>query len=215
MSIRVRGSLLISRKNGRRGAFNIGELRTEIGEFEVKDALIEEYEEGNYTGEFVINWIEPDSVCWHGKVFVKNRAQLDAIIIDAVDDAPAPRASLPPDNDPMESDAGSRIDAAERGNVEATPDVASGAPASALANTAPVNRSPARHPVPTANNSPAAAADDHQLFGDELHALLVDGLAIKLDPTVDRMAFRAQRDRLKALGYGFDAKSQTWSIHAD
>jgi hypothetical protein len=50
------------------------------------------------------------------------------------------------------------------------------------------------------------------LFGDELMQLLDKREPIKLDPTVDRISFRAQRDRLKELGYGFDAKSQTWVV---
>jgi hypothetical protein len=33
---------------------------------------------------------------------------------------------------------------------------------------------------------------------------------LKLDPTVDRLRFRQQRDRLRALGYEFDARVQTW-----
>ena len=72
MSVRVRGTINIQRKAGRKGDFNIGDLSTEIGAFEVKDALIEQFEPGKYTGEFIIQWIEPDSFSWRGRVFVKN-----------------------------------------------------------------------------------------------------------------------------------------------
>lgn len=48
------------------------------------------------------------------------------------------------------------------------------------------------------------------LFGTELVDLVWDGNEVKLDPTVDRALFRNQRDRLKELGYVFDAKSQAW-----
>jgi hypothetical protein len=76
MSISVRGTLVVQRKRGRKGEFNVADLSTEIGEFEVKDALIEEFEPGRYTGDFVVKWIEPDSFSWRGKVVVKKRASL-------------------------------------------------------------------------------------------------------------------------------------------
>jgi hypothetical protein len=77
MSIRVRGTITIQRKTSSRGAFNVGDLVTEIGEFEVKDSLIEEFEPGKYSGDFLIKFIAPDSYSWRGRVFVKVRATLD------------------------------------------------------------------------------------------------------------------------------------------
>lgn len=202
MAIRVRGTIIIERKHSRRGDFNVGDLCTEIGEFEVKDSLIEEFEPGKYTGDFMIQWIEPDSFSWRGRVFVKNRAQLEAILIDSVDDNAAPPAT-PPEADP--------IDAAR-----AAPAVAP-QPDQASASTAQTSAAPAADlPAPTAETAPATASTqidpDQMLFGDELHEALQARSAIKLDPTVDRQQFRAQRDRLKALGYSFDAKSQTWTV---
>lgn len=191
MSIRVRGTMIVSRKTGRRGAFNVAELRTEIGHFEVKDVLIEEYEEGQYTGDFFITWIEPDSVAWRGKVFVKNRAQLEAIIVDdAEEGAPAPAPSMPPEVDPAEASpsASPRLDDLVSSSSSAEP-------------TAPQRDGTTEQSEPS----------DKSLFGDDLYPLLLRREPIKLDPTVDRLAFRAQRDRLKALGYGFNVKAQTWT----
>ncbi|MBL8344916.1 MAG: DUF3275 family protein, partial [Rubrivivax sp.] len=68
MSIIVNGSITIVRKSGKRGDFNVGDLNTEICEFEVKDALIEEFDPGKYTGRFVIDWIQPDSFTYRGRV---------------------------------------------------------------------------------------------------------------------------------------------------
>ena len=55
-----------------------------------------------------------------------------------------------------------------------------------------------------------------KLFGIELNELFVQRAArISLDPTVDRVQFRSQRERLKAVGYQFDAKSQEWVLSGD
>ena len=102
MSVRVRGTINIQRKSGRRGDFNIGDLSTEIGTFEVKDALIEQFEPGTYSGEFIIQWIEPDSFSWRGRVFVKNRATLVEILVDEADEG-APPPATPPEPDPIDT----------------------------------------------------------------------------------------------------------------
>lgn len=202
MAIRVRGTIIIERKHSRRGDFNVGDLCTEIGEFEVKDSLIEEFEPGKYTGDFMIQWIEPDSFSWRGRVFVKNRAQLEAILIDSVDDNAAP-PETPPEADPIDAARAAQAVAPQPDPASTSTAQASAAPAADLPET-------------TADAAPATASNrvdpDQALFGDELHEALQSRTAIKLDPTVDRQQFRAQRDRLKALGYSFDAKSQTWTV---
>jgi len=192
MSISVRGTLVVTRKRGRKGEFNVGDLCTEIGEFEVKDALIEEFEPGKYTGEFVIKWIEPDSFSWRGKVFVKVRANVEAIYIDEADETPqAAHTALPPEPDP------------------ADPTPPRDEPAAAVDAVDQSSASAARRSRATPSDEPAT--DDQVLFGAELYPLLEQRQAMKLDPTIDRVQFRQQRDRLKALGYTFDVKSQTWS----
>lgn len=177
MAIRVRGTIVITRKGGRRGDFNIGDLSTEIGEFEVKDSLIEEFEPGKYTGEFIISWIEPDSFSWRGRVFVKVHATLAEMLIDEAEEGGMPPAP-PPEPDPMEATAG--------------------------APSATAVEPPAR--------PPDALDPDRKLFGPEIYALLLQRETIKLDPTTERQLFRQQRDRLKDLGYSFDAKPQTWVV---
>ena len=187
MSIRVRGVIVITRKSSKYGDFNVGDLSTEIGVFEVKDQVIEEFEPGKYTGDFLIQWIAPDSFAWRGKVFVKNRATLAEILVDQ-DDGEAPPPAMPPEPDPIES------------------------PAQQQSLNLSLERSPAAAP-PIAERPTAAltAAGDAKLFGAELWALVTGRLTMKLDPVaVDRQTFRQQRDRLKALAYRFDAKSQTW-----
>ena len=189
MSITVEGTLVVDRKKGRRGEFNIGDLSTEIGEFEVKDALIEEYEPGRYQGSFVIKWIEPDSFSWRGRVFVKNRATLEAIYIDEEVETGEQSAPLPPTPDPVD-------------HQPPTP-----APVDALlAASAPIASST------SPDTGPEAPVGDAALFTEETFVAMQNGEAIKLDPTVDRVLFRSQRDALKAMGYEFQVTEQIWRL---
>lgn len=193
MSIIVNGSITIARKSGKRGDFNVGDLSTEIGEFEVKDALIEEFDPGKYTGRFVIDWIQPDSFTYRGRVFVKNRAKLAEILIDEGERG-EPQQQTPPEPDPIESEA-------------AAPPPQTTQPAEAASSGATQASADAQSPA-----TKTAAADDPDLalFGAELHAQFAQREPLQLDPTVDRQQFRAQRDRLKAIGYRFDPKTQGW-----
>jgi hypothetical protein len=214
MSIRVRGTITIQRKNSARCAFNIGDLNTEIGEFEVKDSLIEEFEPGKYTGDFLIKWIAPDSFSWRGRVFVKNRATLEEILIDEADET-APAPSSPPEPDPIESQSH------QAAHAQASTATSAASVAPSPESSAPTPRQPRSSPregnanpgaaAPAADKPASDIAADEQLFGDEIYALLKRKELIKLDPSVDREMFRMQRDRLRTLGYAFDPKSQSWS----
>ena len=203
MSVRVRGTINIQRKVGRRGDFNIGDLSTEIGTFEVKDALIEQFEPGKYSGEFIIQWIEPDSFSWRGRVFVKNRATLVEMLVDEADEgAPPPTPATPPEPDP--------IDSVEHRPVPQQPRTTHSAPGAT--SRTPSGASPATSSADPVAPTPVVHAEggDAELFGSEIHSLILARNAVKLDPIVDRELFRQQRDRLKVLGYAFNAKSQTW-----
>jgi hypothetical protein len=68
--------------------------------------------------------------------------------------------------------------------------------------------------VESAQADAEAAPSATSLFDRETQGLIDTGKPVKLDPTVDRGVFRAQRDALKALGYRFDASKQTWELPA-
>lgn len=201
MSIIVNGSITIARKSGKRGDFNVGDLSTEIGEFEVKDALIEEFDPGKYTGRFVIDWIQPDSFTYRGRVFVKNRAKLAEILIDEGERGEPPQ-QIPPEPDPIEAEAAGAQPASTQPAIGLTPPNAT----QATCGTSGTKT----------NTDTSAASDDPDLtlFGAELHAQFAKREPLQLDPTVDRQQFRAQRDRLKAIGYRFNPKTQGW-LHDD
>jgi hypothetical protein len=200
--IRVPGTLIVNRRNGRNGSFSVGDLVTDVGEFKVKDTALDQYEPGEYKGEFIIKWIEPHSNVWRGRVYIENRASLqDIIIFDAVEDDGAAEASAaamrPPETDPLEEGSGS----SER-------------PAVALSSSGFESSPATPDPLPHQGNAELGSADltaeQRALLGDELAPLCAQRQRIKLDPTVDREVFRKQRDLLKACGYRFDSTQQEW-----
>lgn len=196
--VRVEGSLVISRRIGSRGSFSVGDLVTSIGEFKVKDAILDQFEPGEYCGEFVIKWIQPTTFAWRGRVSVENRATLADIIVhsitDSGDDVPV---QTPPERDPVDEKTDQALPVREQHLPDAIPQQ--------------------REPVEVASASAPQVAtrlvdDDAVLFGEEVFALFSRRLRVKLDPTVDRELFRRQCKRLKTSGYAFDSKPQAWNF---
>lgn len=177
------GSLSVRWINGRNGEFAVGELLTSIGVFKVKDPLVEQFDEGTYSGRFWISSIYPGSYAAGGRVTVEVRATLVDLQIDEESDVPA-EAPAPSEPDP----------------IDETPQPA--------AHAAPATAKPKRAQQAKRNDD---QADDESLFGDELFELVDQRLALKLDPTIgDRGRFRRQCDRLKVIGYSFESKTQQW-----
>ena len=52
--ITIPGQLAIKTIHGKNGDFNVGRLATSIGEFVIKNAELDQYDEGKYEGDFVI-----------------------------------------------------------------------------------------------------------------------------------------------------------------
>ncbi len=188
--IKMSGTLTIKTIDGRNGPFSIGRLVTELGDFTVKDTLLEQYEPGKYEGEFGVSRIYPFSYFANGGVKVEIRACVETIALAGIEKlTPEEEKASLSDTDPLDE----------------TPH-------------APISTPPAATPVKREKEMSGAQADDQddegvtaadpdvELFG----TLWPLGHDVKLDPTVDRGLFRAQRDRLKALGYQFQAIGQVW-----
>ncbi|SFT84269.1 DUF3275 family protein [Paraburkholderia aspalathi] len=182
--ISLSGTLDVRTIKGSNGPFQVGELTTSVGDFKVKDKLLEQFEPGAYTGTFLIDKIYPHSYVWYGKVTVEIRAKLADVQLD--NDEPfseTGRESASTEPDPVDEE---RLPAAPR------PAHAEEAPAAAQ----------------TGNDAGELYLPD--LFGTDLADAIVAGEPVKLDPTVDRGVFRQQRDQLRAFGYAFQASTQTW-----
>ncbi|MCO8166189.1 DUF3275 family protein [Pseudomonas sp. 21LCFQ02] len=203
--ISIPGYLAIRTISGRNGPFNVGRLATSIGEFVIKDALLDQYMEGKYEGTFAIRQIRPSYYTHGGRLVVEIRAELESMSLDEVsdlssEDAEQMTSTVP---DPLE---------------EETPPVT------------PANRpiAPVKQPAPRpiSRQPPAEADNDNRPFGMDFPAPAVAlqpsvdaelfstiwplGNEVKLDTTVDRQRLRQQCTRLAELGYELNFKTQTW-----
>lgn len=199
--ISIDGELAIRTITGRNGNFNVGRLITRIGEFAVKDALLDQYNEGKYQGTFVITQISPSSWTASGRTVIEVRARLDSMTLDGMDSlSPAEAENLVQQVvDPLD----------EEQSAPATP-----APRRPAADDAPFGMSPAELKSTKSRSKPAApaaaaepTAADEQLFG----SIWPLGAEVKLDPTVDRQRMRDQIERLRSLDYELDFKNQVWA----
>ncbi|PUA41279.1 hypothetical protein C5U62_32785 [Pseudomonas protegens] len=195
--IKINGQLAIRTINGRNGAFNVGRLCTSIGEFVVKDSLLDQYDEGKYIGEFVITQISPSSYSHSGRTVIEVRARLDSMLLDDMDTlSQADTERL----DPKE------IDPLDEETATAPTPAASCAPSSTT-GTADTDEVP--FGMPAKPSTPATVHDDDErLFG----TLWPLNECVKLDSTVDRQRLRMQCARLDQLGYRLDFKQQAWLL---
>lgn len=194
MSVTLTGVLSIKSVQGSRGAFSVGDLSTEVGNFRIKDALLDEFEAGQYHGRFVIGHIYPSSYTWRGKVSVEIRAKLLEVLLD---EAPAPMPAASTANFEHEPDP-----------IDEAPQAPSSEATAKQTSTVDATTLPAVAPEFGSDEVPAGDSDG--LFDDALQAIIDAGGPVKLDPTINREVFRKQRDALKASGFRFDAAAQHW-----
>lgn len=83
--ISIQGVLSIRSINGSRGRFNVGRLMTDLGDFVVKDSVLDQYEEGKYEGIFDIGRIMPSYYTHAGRIVVEMRAVLGTMALFDVD----------------------------------------------------------------------------------------------------------------------------------
>jgi len=206
--IKIPGHLAIRTIQGRNGAFNVGRLSTSIGEFVIKDAVLEQHVEGKYRGEFVITEIRASSYSTGGRLVIEIRARLDSMVLEDIDaltayDNAQIDAQSPDPLDEEQPAAAPPPKARPQPYRHAKPATASTAPAD---DNAPFGMpvSPAAAPV-----TPAPDVDeaDQKLFG----TVWPLGETVRLDSTVDRQRLRQQCQRLSELGYAMDFKSQAWN----
>lgn len=102
MSICIDGTLTVKSVTGSRGSFSVGDLQTEVGGFRVKDAVLDEFEPGQYRGRFLVGAIYPTSYTWRGKVFVEVRARIDQIMLDEATATPPGEPEHESEPDPID-----------------------------------------------------------------------------------------------------------------
>lgn len=200
------GQLAIKTIHGRNGAFNVGRLETPLGEFYVKDAELEQYDQGMYEGDFSITAIRAYPYFAAGRLVVELRAHIAGLNIASADILTKEEASklTPHDVDPIDEE-GQRPVA-----PLSTPAAAPEPPQTPVQlDAGPKSEADSVTPPPAAV-AVEADDEDQQIFG----SLCPLGSVVKLDPTVDRSLFRRQHARLRQLGYRFSVQSQDWHQQA-
>lgn len=201
--INIPGQLVIRTISGRNGDFNVGRLSTSIGEFVIKDALLDQYSEGKYRGDFLITEIRPSYYSTSGRLVVEIRAKLDSMSLDGVDHLTAEDAATlsPSEPDPIDEESSS----APQKYLQQRKKLAAPKAVNNTAETSAVEDAPFGMSPPSLT---CGAEQDANLFG----TIWPLGDTVKLDTTVDRQRLRQQCTRLGKLGYVLDFKLQVWTL---
>lgn len=201
--ITVPGQLAIKTIHGRNGDFNVGRLATSIGEFVIKNAELDQYDEGKYDGDFIITEIRPSTYSTSGRMVIEIRAHLGGMTLSRIDPLSRDEAHRlsPQEVDPIDEDVQTPAPVATL-----SADTMTTSTDDPLVDTTPFGTETASQPSATV----VLEEDDINLFG----ALWPLGEIVKLDATVDRRRLRQQRDRLGMLGYTFAPLSQDWHLTA-
>jgi hypothetical protein len=217
--IKCIGTLRIKKiRQSRNGAFCIGDLSTDFGEFKVKDPMLDQFEEGEYQGKVWINEIYLAQYISYGKAVTELRARLHDLQIEKEDRKPT-RSNEQSDPDPIDEVATPQIPRKPEPVPELVPEPVSEKRAdwaSVKGNKLGKSTTPGQPTEGVATTTqkdvpaPTSAEADLKLFGHELVALIEQRQIVKLDPTVDRMLLRSQAAALRSKGYAFESKQQTW-----
>lgn len=192
--IQIQGTLNIKTIGGRNGDFNVGTLTTDIGEFSVKSAELDQYDQGSYDGTFGIGHIGLGYFNWgEGRHVTELKATLSFIAINGIDDLPDNYSSIgEPDPDDLDAKSSVKSDSAkgvgDKGLDRSTKDD-SGSSA----------------------DSEKTAAESDELFSSAILDLIDQGKPVQLDPTVGRPTFPRQIAALKDKGYKYDGNTRIWN----
>ena len=218
--IMVNGSIAVKTIHGRRGPFNVGVLRTEIGDFSVKDQCLEELAEGKYDARCTISHIKPNHYVAGARLVVEIRAFLDSIELlqDEAEDVDVQDLVIEPD--PIEEVAVPAPAVEEVAVPAAEVALVTETETSEVSIDSEVSRDGVAATVeteaPEASQSAQAAADTAEPEDDSLQELFGHlwpiGSSVELDPTVDRAQFRAQIGHLKQSGYRYKASDKVWEL---
>jgi len=204
--VTVPGILSVALRTGRKGTFATGALLTPLGQFNIKDTILDQYSEGDYEGNFTISQIVQESFVWKDRVITNMVAKLADISIQTIDEKNIGTEASPvvdPADQTIVTDKPVTIDnsaQSQTASVEVKPDT------DAFSQNLDL---PSNTGEPD-NNPDSIGNDLENLFENDLVLAIAHGENLKLDPSVDRELFRCQRDYLKKNGYSFVAKEQAW-----
>lgn len=200
-------------RQGRFGDFCVADLSTDIGEFKVKDPILDQFDDGEYTGTVWISEIFLSQYMAWGKAVTEIRARLHDLQLDGGFERESVPEALEPD--PVEEPP-----AWPAPKPVHRPPSGPSIPAPASEGIAKLKERLARTVKKSGSNDPGAqqteppvqdaqTAEVIELFGD-LWQLIQSRQPVKFDPTVDRIVLRKQSSKMGQLGYKFNPIEQTW-----
>ena len=199
MSIAIPGKLTVIERNGSRGIFTVGELQTQIGAFQIKHRVLDQFPEGSYDGMFYLTRVCNQSDFAKGRIWVSLYADLDweQLQIMAQNQVAEVSESL--------QMAGIAAEQEEEELLPVRPAASATAPAPAeTAESVCVSDAP--------DAVPMQKEDDLADSMERLEGMLAAEMpVIRLDPSMDdRNLFRQMREAVKQQGYRFHAPTQSW-----
>jgi len=119
--VQLPGTLTIKTVTGRYGDFNVATLDTELGKFSIRDAVLDEYNEGTYQGTFGLKRIYSGSYQTSHRVVIETRAELEGIWLSDYKEE-AVNIDAPMEEDPLakERKAQQRLAAQREQNTPAS-----------------------------------------------------------------------------------------------
>ena len=179
---------------GRNGDFSVGNLNTEIGQFKIRNQLLDQFDEGEYRVRVSIQHLDLNSYMLkrNGITITEIEAHIDHIeVIDAdikmvETESVEPDASIEPettDKPPTDEKPEDNTNSGKTDTVKRNPE----------------------------DKQASASAESDQTDLKKLFGLLWPlGDVVQLDSTTPRNQFIRQKDYLKANGYKFHSPNQSW-----
>lgn len=215
--VRIDGTLVVKKiKNSRNGPFCVADLITDVGEFKVKDPVLDQFAEGEYKGTFWVSEIYLAPYVSFGRAVTEMRARLHDLQLRNTTGKPLSSDDSDTEPDPMDEAPPTRVgrnkDAKGSKAPVKHPAIKVGRKGGAQTHGLDGEQSAqGDQSGGNAEGHAGAGTDLVDLFGEEIAGYIETQQSVKLDPTIDdRARFRSQTARLRELGYDFDAREQIW-----
>lgn len=218
--IKIENTTLRVRKirQSRNGPFAVADLSTEIGEFKVKDQLLDAFDEGEYRATVWVSEIFLAQYVAFGRGVTELRARLHDLQIQEashLDDVPEQSEPdpiderkplrVPPAQSAQNAQESEASDSEEAQAADGVSIAALRAKLKSIGKPKGGKVSASKH-----ETTPTPGDELTALFGEELWARIQGREPVKLDPTVDRLTFRKQAELLGKLDYTFKPMEQTF-----
>ncbi len=201
-SIILEGQITNKVITGANGDFSVGSFNTSIGQFKIKNQLLDQFEEGDYHVRVSIIKLKLNTyvVQRTGITITEIVAEIDAIDVIDADVKPIKAESIEPDA--SVPDTSNQVSKAAPAKAEKSEQQSPAVPEKA-----------AKGKIVLSNKKTKPDGDgEKKLDPPELFGYLWPlGDTLQLDKSAPRPLIIQQKQYLVKIGYKFDVKTQTWS----